>query len=79
MAREQLSRLTYSQLEELSARLQETAETVRNPAHVSDLKEAACAVSDLATIKLELRVVIKDCTDKTAAKEIASLIGVEGN
>ena len=52
--------------------------TLANRQSAADIREGARGISDLASIKLELRAIIKDCTDKTAAKEIAELIGVEG-
>jgi hypothetical protein len=51
MPRKQLLHLSYSELAELAVRLNETSETIRNPAVRADLLQAAGAVSDLASIK----------------------------
>jgi hypothetical protein len=68
MAREQLSHLTYSELAALAARLNETAETIRNPALRADLHQAVGAISDLASLKFGIEEIAADCDAATAIK-----------
>jgi hypothetical protein len=76
MVRKQLNTLTYSELAELAARLNKTAETVRNPLVRADLLQAAGAVSDLASIKLAIEELATHTSEMIIA--LLGLIGREG-
>jgi hypothetical protein len=67
--REQLSRLSYSQLNELFARLLTMAEASRNPPWRADIMAAAHAVSDLASIKFCIRELGDEVCDYAARHE----------
>lgn len=54
MPRECLSRLTYSQFDELSVRLTEMSDASRNPGYRAALHQASLAASDLVSIKFAI-------------------------
>jgi hypothetical protein len=57
------------------------ANRIRNPASKAlgvDLKAAARAVSDLASLRFALREIAFSCSGKPAANELSELLGVEG-
>jgi hypothetical protein len=75
--REPLSRLSYTELAALAARLIETAETIRNPSLHADLHQAAGAVSDLAGTRFGIEEIAASTHDSNTAAELLSLIGKE--
>jgi hypothetical protein len=77
MPREQLSHLTYSELAELAARLNESAEDIRNPAFRTDILQAAGAVSDLASTKFGIEEIADQTSDDKTAVALLGLIGLE--
>jgi hypothetical protein len=72
---------SYSELTELSGRLFDAADRIRNPASKAlgvDLKAAARAVSNLASVRFAVAEIAASCTDTKAARELSRIARREG-
>lgn len=77
MLRENLCTLPNPALQELAMRLGELADHIHDVPIAADLRQAARAVSDLASTRLALEEIAGECRDREAAKELFELIGRE--
>jgi hypothetical protein len=65
--------LPYDELQALALRLDETAETVRNPSVKADIVQAARAVSDLSSLRFAISEIAAQTTDHETAVELIAL------
>jgi hypothetical protein len=68
-------RLTYSELQALSLRIDELAGSIMNPGHRADLAQACRAISDLSSLRFAVSEIAASIHDATTADELRALIG----